>query len=234
MNNALSKETYRHEIKYYINRQDAYLLHKMLANHMRPDENTNSNGEYWVRSLYFDTMDNSGYVDKINGCSERKKIRIRTYDTECNAIKLELKQKSGNYYKKESTVISKDAAIQLVNGNRSSFLRTDDKITTRCFACMQYEAHRPVILVDYEREAFVYPYHNIRITIDKSLRASMRVENVFIRDIAMVPVFNDERYVLEVKFNASLPGILKNIISGVNPVYTSVSKYCLARTAVHF
>ena len=99
---------------------------------------------------------------------------------------------------------------------------------------MHYEAYKPTILIDYEREAFFYPYDNIRITIDKSLRASTFLKDLFDPEIPMVPVFNDERYILEVKLNTALPGFLKSIVSGVNPIYTSVSKYCLARMAVHY
>lgn len=225
---------YRHEVKYYISRYDACQLAKALANHMKPDENANGNGEYWVRSLYFDTMDNSSFSEKINGCTDRKKIRLRTYDTNSETVKLELKLKNGSYYKKESIAISRMDSVKLFNGASRYLLRFNDKTAAKCFAYMHYEAYRPSILIDYEREAFFCPYENIRITIDKSIRTSICVKDMFAPDIPMVPVFDDERYVLEVKFSTVLPGFIKSIISGVNPAYTSASKYCLARMAVHY
>ena len=82
---------YRHEIKFFINRIDAFLLDSMLKRTMQTDINGDEHGEYWIRSMYFDSQDNRDYLEKINGFSQRKKLRIRIYKTSDPAVKLELK-----------------------------------------------------------------------------------------------------------------------------------------------
>ena len=84
-------QKYRHEIKFYINKRQAAELRLFLTKNMRLDTNTDETGSYWIRSLYFDTVENKDYYEKTIGCNIRKKIRLRIYDISTKIVKLELK-----------------------------------------------------------------------------------------------------------------------------------------------
>jgi len=45
---------FRHEHKHYINHLDYLMIRSKLRAIMKPDENTNADGEYQIRSLYFE------------------------------------------------------------------------------------------------------------------------------------------------------------------------------------
>ncbi|HOV70359.1 MAG TPA: polyphosphate polymerase domain-containing protein, partial [Clostridia bacterium] len=164
---------YRHEVKYHINRQDAYMLEQMLGRVMHMDANCDAGGSYWIRSLYFDSQDNRDYAEKLSGIADRKKLRLRIYDADTDAVKLEIKNKSGGYIFKETTEIKRDDAYRLIYGQRDVLLKYDDQISRKAFTLIQRERIRPVVLIDYERTAFMYPFENIRITLDKNVRASL-------------------------------------------------------------
>ena len=70
-----------------------------------------------VRSLYFDSIYDNDYFDKISGLEVRKKIRLRIYSPEQTTVKLELKQKRGSAQKKTSLSITKKQAEEMVCGN---------------------------------------------------------------------------------------------------------------------
>jgi len=225
-------QVYRHEIKYFINRIDAFMLASMLKKSMQIDPNGNEEGEYWIRSLYFDSQDNRDYMEKINGCSERKKLRMRIYNTSDKTVKLELKNKRSNYVHKETLQLDKADAYKLMNGDYDVLLKYGNVFANKVYAYMHTEHLRPVLLIDYDRQAFMCPFDNIRITIDKNLRASIDPWKLHEAGIPAVPVFTDGRYILEVKFQTTLPGYIRTMLSTINPQLSSVSKYCLCRQAV--
>mgnify|MGYP000889323872 CR=1 FL=1 len=225
-------QVYRHEIKFFINRIDAFLIGSMLKKSMQTDLNGNQDGEYWIRSLYFDSQDNKDYTEKINGFSERKKLRIRIYKTSDQTVKLELKNKCNNYVHKETIQLDKTDAYELMNGNYDILLRYKNVIANKIYAYMHTVHLRPILLIDYDRQAFFCPFDNIRITIDKNLRASIDPWKLHETDIPMVPVFADGRYILEVKYQTTLPGFIRNMLSTINPQLSSVSKYCMCRQVI--
>ena len=82
----------RSEYKYYMPYTDAYRLMTRVSEIMVPDEYS-LNGSYRVKSLYFDSVDNQDYFEKMSGYQERKKIRLRIYDEDSAYAKLEMKAK---------------------------------------------------------------------------------------------------------------------------------------------
>lgn len=228
----ITPKVYRHEIKYFISKQDAFLLSRTLSRCMQSDIHMRDRGGYWIRSLYFDNQDNRDYWGKVNGLPDRRKIRIRIYQTDTKTAKLEIKNKSSSYILKETVEISRDDSERLLRGESSRLLCYRDQVANRVYNYLHMERLRPVLLIDYEREAFLYPFENIRITIDKDVRASISPHSLYDKDISMLPVFNDERYILEIKYHTYLPFFIKKILSGLDLELTSASKYCLARQAV--
>ena len=88
--------------------------------------------------------------------------------------------------------------------------------------------YRPVVLIDYEREAFMLPFNNIRVTFDKDLRKSTTDLNMFTCRTT-TPVFHDPVVILEVKFDRELPTWLGKLFNTLPHTRSAVSKYCLSR-----
>ena len=97
----MTKIRYRHELKYLISQPDWALLRVRMAKALQRDENVDENGEYWIRSLYFDDYWNTAYREKEEGVLLRRKYRIRVYHCSDGIIKLERKSKVGQYICKE-------------------------------------------------------------------------------------------------------------------------------------
>ena len=223
------RRVYRNEFKYYLRYTDYYCLTKMLQKTMPIDIHCKSLHEYWIRSLYFDTLTNSDFHDKIMGIKKRKKIRLRIYDVAQDQVKLEIKHKSDRYIYKETTMIGRQTAKELIIGDREVLLEKDDSIRNKVYYLMSTDYYRPVIMVDYEREAYMYPFQHIRLTFDKNIRANMVDFDIFNQNQQMVPVLNDHLIILEVKYNHMLPYWIKAALSGLNAVNSAISKYCLSR-----
>ena len=84
---------FRHELKYYINMAYYELRHR-LSTILSPDENADEEtGDYHIRSLYFDDLEESSLMTKIAGSDDREKFRVRIYNMEDSVIRLERKIK---------------------------------------------------------------------------------------------------------------------------------------------
>ena len=79
----------RHELKYNLNSMQYELLRAKLRTVLRRDPHAGPDGQYHIRSLYFDDFKNTALFEKQAGISRRKKYRIRIYDLEDDVIKLD-------------------------------------------------------------------------------------------------------------------------------------------------
>lgn len=219
---------YRCEWKYYISLAEYYYLRDMLCNIMTPDPNMGPKDEYFIRSLYFDSMDNVDHESKMAGIENRKKIRLRIYGTDTDKVKLEVKNRFNSYMLKESLVISRNDANEIINCNYNVLDKYENDVARKVRNIMSDELYSPKVIVDYEREAFVYPEHNVRVTFDKNIRAAFS-DRLFDPELGMIPIIREPVMVLEVKYDQMLPEYIKNVISTARILNSSVSKYCMAR-----
>lgn len=63
----------REEKKFLLNYSEFYKVKGFLTQVMTPDSHNNNEG-YMVRSLYFDTLDDLCFVEKMDGVGKRKKL----------------------------------------------------------------------------------------------------------------------------------------------------------------
>lgn len=184
---------------------------------------------YMVRSLYFDTLDDLCFNEKMDGVSKRKKIRLRVYDPNAQTAFLEIKQKDGVYQEKRSLEISRADALELINSNYDVLLKYKGEFAKQCYSLLKEGNYRPKTVVEYQRLAYIAKENNIRITFDSNIRSTECNFNIFDNNLLLYPVFSKSVLVLEVKFNGFLLGYIKNFIDNVEKSELSVSKYCLAR-----
>jgi len=230
------EDRYRHELKYYIgivSFADYQVLSRALTETMQVDPHCNAQKEYWIRSLYFDTPENDDYYEKVSGLFRRKKIRLRIYDVDQPDAKIEIKNRVRDFVFKESGALPREDALELINGNKEVLLKSDNPTMNNVYYYMSRDLYRPAVLVDYEREAYVLPPEDIRITFDKNIRGSGVDFDLFSHAVHMTPVFDEETMVMEVKFKEFLPGWIRSILNIYMGEPHPISKYCFSRI-VHF
>lgn len=221
----------RHELKFFINEAQYTLLRGMLQHTLQPDPNGDENNEYFIRSLYFDTVFNDALYDKYNGVQNRNKYRIRTYNLSDRIIKLECKTKVGSLISKRSLSIPRDLAEQLMAGDPAGLESTRSGLLSEVYREMTVNLLRPVVLVDYTREAWLHPAEEVRITFDKHLRSGLRSIELFNPDVPTIPPFEHDEMILEVKYNRVLPPYIRSMLSMCcgGAVQSAISKYTWCR-----
>lgn len=86
---------YRKEIKYVIPLAKIPAL-KRCMDHLMTRDNYCIKDAYRIRSVYFESINNIDFAQKLAGIDVRKKVRLRTYNGDESVCKLELKQKKGD------------------------------------------------------------------------------------------------------------------------------------------
>ena len=125
--------------------------------------------------------------------------------------------------------MNRDEAIKLIHGNREILLKKKDPSLNRIYYFLSRDYYRPAVLVDYYREAYHCDIQNVRITFDRYVRASTVDLDLFSKDVNMVPVFDRDVIILEVKYQKFLPGYIRDILASCNGIRSAISKYCLSR-----
>ncbi len=222
----------RHELKFYISYPQYLTLRSNLRHLLHQDPNAARNGgEYAIRSLYFDTEFNTAYYDKINGVKDRDKYRIRIYNYSDRDIFMECKTKVGSFISKRSVKIPRSLADQLTAGDPAGLEFTTSGLLRDVYREMRLNLLRPVVIVDYDREAYIHPAEDVRITFDKNVRTGLNSVDMFNDRVPTLPVMDHGEMILEVKYNRILPAYLADVISFSCPeaVQTAISKYTLCR-----
>ena len=224
------KNGYRHEYKFLISKGAAELLKRRLLTVMERDPHAGPGGQYTIRSLYFDDRNYTAYEEKVSGVADRVKYRIRYYNYDTRAVRLEKKEKHGNLTRKSGQNITLDDALRLQAGERNG-MDTEGKLLTE-FRYGLSCGLRPVILVDYDRTPFVCNAGQTRITLDENIRTRPYCPELLASGGAMIPVLGEDQVVLEVKFNDFLPGYLNDVLADIPKVNLAVSKYVLCLNTI--
>lgn len=131
---------------------------------------------------------------------------------------------------KIKTPITKDQCLKIINGDTDWLNQRDDNLLNELYIKMKNGLYRPKTIVDYVREAYIYPMGNVRVTFDKSIRSGLFSTDIFDQNVPTVEVLNPNKLVLEVKFDEFIPDIIADIIQTGERRVKSVSKYALCRT----
>jgi len=227
----------REEKKYLIPKDAYYRLHHRLSQVLHRDHNSEQNhyrhrkGEgYTIRSLYFDSLEDRDYQEKIDGIELRRKIRLRTYMHDPSFCLLEMKKKQGDNQKKTSYKLTRAQGERLISGDYGLLLELDNPFLLECYYMMMQYVYRPKSVVTYERDAFIAKENKIRVTFDQEIRGSESNFDIFSENLVENDFLDASLVVLEVKFNGFLLQYIKDLLEEVERNQISVSKYCLSRT----
>ena len=221
-------QVFREEKKFLINVEEYIKKSHQLEQIMAQDEHNGAHG-YMIRSLYFDTVYDEDYFDKLAGIECRRKIRLRCYDPDSSFVLLEMKQKQGSSQMKRSLRMEREDAVRLVDGDYSPLLQYPDHFAQECYALMCSKCYRPKTIVQYNRRAFTAKENKIRITFDHDIVSTESCLDLFSAQLNMNRVLDPFAVVMEVKFNGFLLEYIKQMINSMDKSEFAVSKYCLAR-----
>jgi hypothetical protein len=232
----------RYERKYLVPNHCLDRLRSRLRTFVIPDLNADSNTDippqYTVRSIYFDNRNLDCYYEKVEGLKDRKKLRIRAYNTYspgCNVF-LEVKRKLENRIKKNRALVPFDSLSEVLsNGNVDELVVKHPKFPRGLddAKIFLYQMHtrmlRPVSLIVYDRE----PYHGkydfgVRITFDKNIRSAVypAIGDLF-NEKFMKPILNGY-FILEIKyFTDNMPAWARSIVEEFGLQHEALSKYMI-------
>lgn len=218
---------FRYEQKYLIDRFQYEELKRILEVMANLDKHTGVDGQYMIRSLYLDDMYRSAYNEKLDGVYQRKKYRIRVYNCSDDVIHMECKHKAGAYINKESFAITKEEFESIIAGEPTFLLRREGAMAKELYVDFRSNVMKPAVIVDYEREPYVFDAGTVRITFDKNVRACGPKEDLFSKDIPSYSVLASDKMILEIKFTGYLPERIRQIFKVRNYTQISASKYCM-------
>lgn len=221
---------YRVEDKYTCCEQDLALLQARLKAVLQPDANQTHDDGYKITSVYFDDIYDTHLKDTENGNRLREKYRIRIYDDSFHTIKLEVKYKKDCRVFKKAKSITVEQMKQLLAGQciPDEHPSMDNTITLFNMA-ISTRGLRPKVIVEYDRAAYVFDAGNVRITLDRNLRASTDFEAFTNNNQAHYDAIPGFDRVLEIKYDEFLPGFIARILETGNMNQTSFSKYRICR-----
>lgn len=222
------QEVLRQEKKYLLRIDAGERLYYYLSRILHEDSHNGADG-YSVRSLYFDTLQDTDYYEKMAGDFCRRKIRLRIYHPDDAFAKLEIKQKEGVYQKKRSLTVSRVDADKLIRGQYEVLLSYKDDFAAECYGMMKTRGYLPKCVVEYRRKAFVGLENNTRITFDSQIRASETNYDIFDPQLLTYPVLQVWETILEVKYNQFMLSYIKNAVDKCDKSEISMSKYIMAR-----
>ena len=219
---------YRHEWKHRLNPADLPLLRQKLCAVMTADPHA-VDGKYLIRSLYFDTTEDTALREKLDGVSKREKFRIRYYNFDSSVIHLEKKSKYGSLGTKQSVSLTEAQVQAILDADLDWMFRNPHPLLKEFYIKMTYSGLQPKTIVDYIREPFVYTPGNVRVTLDYNIRTGLRCTDFLNSSCPTIPVQNDP-ILLEVKWDQYLPIVIQNIVQTNNRQAAAFSKYAACRT----
>ena len=221
------KGKFRHEMKYVIPRYLYQEMTQVFREIMEYDSHAGPSHSYNIRSLYFDDMYRTAYKEKLDGIQYRKKYRIRIYNCQDQRISLECKHKDGPYIYKEAVKLTKEEYDRILLGDFSFLLKREEQMAKEFFVDARTRLMKPEVIVEYDREPFVYKTGTVRITFDKDLRAISWKDDMFDPLAPSFSVMNGQEMILEIKFTGLLPEKIRRLFRTYEIVQTSASKFCM-------
>ena len=218
---------YRHELKHELNYSDLECIRQRLRAIATPDPHA-VNGKYLIRSLYFDNIYDKSLREKIDGVNGREKFRIRYYNGDTSFINLEKKSRLNGLGTKFGAVLSAEEAQKIVDGDIDWMMESDDGLIKELYFKMRCQGMRPKTIVDYTREPFIYGPGNVRVTFDYNIRTGLNCTDFLNPDCITIPA-GDAPILLEVKWDAFLPEVIRNAVQVKGRRAQAFSKYAQCR-----
>lgn len=228
MKKTAEKIMLRQELKYMLGRGEYAALRQRCRAVMHCDPHVGQDGTYQITSLYFDDLADSALLQNYSGVSRREKFRIRFYNDDPATLHLEKKCKYGGLGRKYSCPMTARQLEAMLQGDLSWMMGTGYPLMQELYDRMRTELLRPKTIVAYRREPYIYAPGNVRVTFDYDIRSGVCATDMLSGGAVLVPV-NPDRVLMEVKYDAFLPDIIRMILQEGTPRARAFSKYASCR-----
>jgi len=218
----------RREFKYLVPRSELPALRQALRPWCDPDPHAGDDGVYALRSLYFDTPDLRLFHANESEMAVRFKARVRCYPEAARGpIIAEVKFRDGDIIRKTRTRLPHNWQNALRAGSGMAL----DPFVVRMH---RYDL-RPVLLVDYRREAWMSRIDEYaRVSIDTKIecqsmtRLNLQADPKRWRSIDHPQLTFTERSpcVVELKWAEAAPSWMVLLTQRLDMIRHSFSKYC--------
>lgn len=224
-----TKLKFRNELKFFINYHQYFLIRQRLRHLIETDRHVGPSGEYHIRSLYFDDIQNTALHEKLGGVRDRAKYRIRIYNMEDSLIHLEKKIKRHDYIAKVKEPLTRPMFERIMKGDYGVFNVPGKPLLLEMYDQTMHRLLRPKVIVDYVREPYVCDNGNVRITFDKELRTGLHATDIFNKDLETVRALDNDFMIFEVKYDDYIPEYVRAAFQNEGLVRQSASKYVICR-----
>ena len=211
----------RRELKYEISYQEYQNIMRVLDRVLKRDKHSNEDGEYQIKTIYFDNHLHEIENDKKNDINSVKKYRIRMYNNNENSIFLERKSNENIYKQKVKQKIKKQDVINILNGDYKEILEAEESLKTELYFKLLLKQYRPTIIIEYTRTAYRDEASKVGITIDKNIKSTKDCKKFF----EDVQAEESKKYILEVKYDKEIPQYIKNIIMSLENKKVAKAKF---------
>ena len=151
------------------------------------------------------------------------------YHPDDKVAKFELKRKSFGRELKESIVISREDAIQVLQRNYSVLLKYHSPIAQYAYDLMSTRLYRPVSLIEYDRRAYTHENFNTRVTMDNNLRFCEFNYDLFAKHLNFKAAMPKEQTILEIKYDRFLFKQIQDVLSKCDLSKKPPSKFGTSR-----
>jgi len=163
----------RYEYKYLIPERLVPDIRAAVRTTSNIDRHAGSDGTYRIRSLYFDTDHYDLYWANDREQADRFKLRARMYPGKASPVFLEVKRRVLDVIVKTRAAVPATSWRDVVAGKTTALeaLPANAQSSARRFLAPYHRHHcRPVLLVEYEREAYISAVDSYaRLTFDRKI-----------------------------------------------------------------
>lgn len=187
---------YRYERKFIINNSEYNFLKNLES--LLPLNFSQKFPPRQVNSIYFDTDKYQLYIDTLNGCLKRFKVRIRCYGSLNKFYKpiLEIKSKDGEVGKKLQFELN-DLEIFNSKFSLSKITKVNNLSSSLSNAL---KLIKPKIVISYERKYLLSDCERFRFTIDSNIKFK-KISNNNFSNIEKGVFYNYLLRILELKYS---------------------------------
>lgn len=231
----MAKNRFRHEFKFLVSLEDAENFFVDAMPYCDYDPHSGDTKSYEIASTYYDTEKHRFYIDREESVGYRRKIRLRSYNTDgdSTALFVEIKEKHQAYVNKKRINLKSSTLLdEGIPHNEIPLERViedlEDSAEAREISYLHSRLDlKPVVIIRYIRKALIPKFEeDMRITLDTKISAGGTSLSAYDKDqekFVIDPGFG----VLEVKSNSSIPLWIQSAMRRYSFVQTRYSKYCL-------
>ena len=184
-----------------------------------------------VQSVYLDTTFGRALSDNLAGISHREKIRLRWYGPDARGVRATLERKVRENMLGWKDTLRFDDPIDIEGVDRNDFISSLRERATPEWRSVLDAGLEPVQWISYQRDYLVTSDLKVRITLDRSLRATDLRDRFVLSSARPTPL--PRLLIVEAKCAESDYGRAQELVSRQPLFVDRCSKFVLASTAEH-